>query len=143
MEYTTYEFYKEKYYGELVTDAGTFSKLLDKAQDKIDLFTRDRLVNGLPTDDRANIKVQKAVCALIDKIFEISERKKKADNTDGIVKGKSDGTESITYALSDIDIALSSVNTESALNRILYKVATEYLMYVPDDKGVNLLYWGI
>lgn len=158
MTYTDYEFYTTKYYGDTVPES-EFEKYADRASDRIDAITFDRLVDGLPEDKRANTKVQKAVCAVAETLYRIEQIKKASMETvgtvvreDGTVTGKavssvSSGAESISYvtgtAGSNSNIYSQAAMDKKVENILLRQVATEYLIGVTDDKGVCLLYAGI
>ena len=49
MAYADYKFYTEKYYGDTVPESD-FPKYVERASDRIDMITFDRLVDGLPDD---------------------------------------------------------------------------------------------
>ena len=158
MSYADYQFYTEKYYGDTVPESD-FPKYAERASDRIDAITFDRLVNGFPDEERAVTKVKKAVCAVSDVLYQIDQIKKASIESagtvtreDGTVVSKavssiSSGSESISFATG------SSGNTESiygqaALDKkvesvLLYQVATEYLSGVTDKKGICLLYAGL
>lgn len=156
MAYTTYDFYKTTYYGTAIATQGDFDRLESRACDKLDTMTFDRLVSGLPADERAAKKVQKAVCAVADKLQEIEQAEKMAQaggfSTDesgnyvgNIVTSKSSGSESISFsATSSVKSAvLSAVGDTREQNRLCYETAREYLTGVKNDDGVYLLYAGI
>ena len=158
MAYADYQFYTEKYYGDTVPESD-FPKYAERASDRIDSITFDRLVNGFPEEERAVTKVKKAVCAVADALYQIDQIKKASMESvgtvtreDGTVVSKavssvSSGSESISYATG------SSGNTESIYGQaaidkkvesvLLYQVATEYLSGVTDNKGICLLYAGM
>lgn len=154
MAYTDIEFYKTKYYGDTVPDE-SLEKYLEKASDRIDMITFDRLVDGLPDDERAQTKVKKAVCAVADCLYQIDEVKKASMATvgtvaraDGTMTGKmvssvSSGAESISYVTgisgSNADIYSKAAMDKKVENVLLRQVATEYLANVGDKKGINLL----
>lgn len=158
MAYTDYEFYAAKYYGDTVPEA-EFDKYADRASDCIDTITFDSLIDGLPEDERANTKVQKAVCAVAETLYQIDQIKKASMETvgtvireDGTVTGKavssvSSGSESISYVTgssgSGADIYSQAAMDKKVENVLLRQVATEYLAGVTDDKGVCLLYAGL
>lgn len=155
MAYTTYEFYTTTYYGKAIASTD-FERLESRACDKLDTMTFDRLVSGLPTDTRASTKVQKAVCAVADKINEIEQAEKTAQaggfTTDEsgnlvgkIATSKSSGSESISFsATSSVKSAvLNAVGDTQAKNKLCYEAAREYLTGVMNDDGVPLLYAGI
>jgi hypothetical protein len=155
MAYTTYDFYKVTYYGTAIAQED-FDRLESRACDKLDTMTFDRLVSSLPADTRYNTKVQKAVCAVADKLQEIETAEKTAQaggfatdesgNLVGkIVTEKSSGSEKISFsATSSIKSAvLSAVGDTQAQNRLCYDTAREYLTGVMNDDGILLLYAGI
>lgn len=158
MAYTDYEFYESKFYGDTVPESD-FPKYADRASDRIDKYTFDRLVDGLPENERAKTKVQKAVCAVADAIYQIEQIKNASMDTvgtiqkeDGTVINKtvssvSSGNESITYATGNNAVS-NSVYTQASMdkkveNALLLNVATEYLAGVTNDKGICLLYAGL
>lgn len=158
MAYADYQFYTTTYYGDTVPESD-FPKYAERASDRIDSITFDRLVNGFPEEERAVTKVKKAVCAVADALYQIDQIKKASMETvgtvtreDGTVVSKSvssisSGSESISFATG------SSGNTESIYGQaaidkkvesvLLYQVATEYLSGVTDKKGICLLYAGL
>lgn len=164
MAYTDFEFYATKYHGNVVPEAD-FPRIADRASDFLDVITFDRLVDGLPSDERAATKVQKAVCAVADKLYELELADKQALSaatggtsssgssgaTSGVITSRSAGSESISYA-SPSEMA-NGAKTWSAVyqaagnpqetNKILESAARLYLTGVKDDNGVNLLYAGV
>lgn len=158
MAYVDYQFYTEKYYGDTVPES-EFPKYAERASDRIDAITFDRLINGFPKEERAVTKVKKAVCAVAEALYRIDQIKKASMESvgtvtreDGTVVSKavssiSSGSESISFATG------SSGNTESIYGQaaidkkvesvLLYQVATEYLSGVTDKKGICLLYAGL
>lgn len=158
MAYADYQFYTTTYYGDTVPESD-FPKYAERAGDRIDSITFDRLVNGFPEEERAVTKVKKAVCAVAEALYQIDQIKKASMETvgtvtreDGTVISKavssiSSGSESISFATG------SSGNTESIYGQaavdkkvesvLLYQVATEYLSGVTDKKGICLLYAGL
>lgn len=157
MAYADYQFYTEKYYGDTVPESD-FPKYAERASDRIDSITFDRLVSGFPEEERAVTKVKKAVCAVADVVYQIDQIKKASMETvgtvtreDGTVVSKavssvSSGSESISYASGGSGI--SNIYSQAALDKkvesvLLYQVATEYLSGVTDKKGICLLYAGL
>lgn len=158
MAYADYQFYTEKYYGDTVPE-DAFPKYADRASDRIDMITFDRLVDGLPDDERSQTKIKKAVCALADTIYQIDQIKKASMESvgtvtreDGTVVSKavssvSSGSESISFATGSSGGA-ESIYGQAAVDKkvesvLLYQVATEYLSGVTDNKGICLLYAGM
>ena len=164
MAYTDFEFYATTYHGNVVPEAD-FPRIADRASDFLDVITFDRLVDGLPSDERAATKVQKAACAVSDKLYELELADKQALSaatggtsssgsggaTSGVITSRSAGSESISYA-SPSEMA-NGAKTWSAVyqaagnpqetNKILESAARLYLTGVRDDKGVLLLYAGL
>ena len=157
MAYTDYEFYKSKFYGDTVPESD-FLKYAERASDRIDQYTFDRLVDGLPDDERVKTKVQKAVCAVADTMYQIDQIKKASMDTigtiqkeDGTVVNKavssiSSGNESVSYATgSNIssNVCAQASMDKKVENALLLNVATEYLAGATNDKGICLLYAGL
>lgn len=164
MAYTDFEFYTTTYHGNVVPEAD-FPRIADRASDFLDVITFDRLADGLPSDERAAAKVQKAVCAVADKLYELELADKQALSaatggtsssgssgaTSGVITSRSAGSESISYA-SPSEMAngaktwsavYQAAGDEQATNKLLYDTAKVYLTGVKDDNGVNLLYAGV
>lgn len=164
MAYTDFEFYATTYHGNVVPESD-FPRIADRASDFLDVITFDRLVDGLPSDERAATKVQKAVCAVSDRLYELELAEKQANAaaqaggssgtsggaTSGIISSRSAGSESISYAsLSDTASGAKNwsavyqvAGDETLTNNLLYSAAKLYLTGVKDDKGVLLLYAGL
>ena len=158
MAYADYQFYTEKYYGDTVPESD-FPKYEDRASDRIDMITFDRLADGLPDDERSQTKIKKAVCALADTIYQIDQIKKASMETvgtvvreDGTVTGKavssvSSGSESISYVTgttgSNSDIYSQAAMDKKVENVLLRQIATDYLIGVADKDGICLLYAGM
>ena len=158
MAYADYQFYTEKYYGDTVPESD-FSKYAERASDRIDAITFDRLVNGFPEEERAVTKVKKAVCAVADALYQIDQIKKASMESVGTVKREdgtvvnksvssiSSGSESISYTTGSSGES-ESIYVKAAIDKkvesvLLYQVATEYLSGVTDKKGICLLYAGL
>ena len=87
MKYTTYDFYKEKYYGDSIGES-LFLKWEDRAADKLDQLTYGNI------DDTAkeefDQQIQKATCALADLLYQIDYKTAHAnDPKNGNVKSMS------------------------------------------------------
>lgn len=77
MAYADYEFYGKNYFGNVVPEAD-FPRLSERASDWLDTVTFDRLVDGLPSDERTQKRIQKAVCALSETLYQIEQAEKQA-----------------------------------------------------------------
>lgn len=165
MAYADLEFYKNSYFGNVVPDS-EFRRLAEKASDFLDVITFDRLVDGLPQNERWKTKIKKAVCAVTEKMYQLELAEKQAISvatasgtaistgtemrTTGIIKSKSAGSESVSYA-SPSDLAggakawsalYAKAGDEQAANRNLLDTALPYLYGIKTDKGELLLYAG-
>lgn len=164
MAYTDYEFYKNRYFGSMVPEAD-FPRLSERASDFVDTITFNRLVDGLPTNERAATKVQKAVCAVAEALYQIGLAEQQAlsaasgtsaqtgimTGTTGVITSKSSGSESVSYAspselagsAKEWSAAYAAAGDAGETNKLLTGAALPYLSGVMDDKGVYLLYAGI
>lgn len=164
MAYTDFTFYENTYHGNVIL-ADDFERIADRASDFLDVITFDRLVDGLPSDERAATKVQKAVCAVAEKLYELELAEKQANAaalagassgtsggaTSGVIASRSAGSESISYAspseMANGAKAWSAVyqaaGDAQASNKNLADTARLYLTGVRNDEGVLLLYAGL
>ena len=164
MAYTDFEFYAITYHGNVVPEAD-FPRIADRASDFLDVITFDRLIDGLPDDERAKTKVQKAVCAVAEELYKLELADKQALSaatggassgesggaTSGVITSRSAGSESISYA-SPSEMANGAktwsavyqvAGDEQATNKLLYDTAKVYLTGVRDNEGTPLLYAGL
>lgn len=165
MAYADYEFYTTSYFGSVVPETD-FPRLAEKASDFVDLMTSDRLANGLPTDERSQKRIKKAVCSLAEKMYQIELAEKNATNaamsgtsttigpggsTTGIVTSVSSGSESISYATpqqigagaKEWSAVYDAAGDVRKTNDLLLKTAFPLLMGVRTDDGIPILYAGM
>ena len=165
MAYADYEFYTTSYFGSVVPEAD-FPRLAERASDFVDTMTFDRLVDGLPTNERAQKRIKKAVCSLTELMFQIELAEKNATNaaasgasttigsggsTTGIVTSASSGSESISYATpqqigasaKEWSAVYSAVGDTQKTNDLLLKTALPLLIGVRTDDGIPVLYAGV
>ena len=164
MAYADYDFYTTSYYGNVVP-GGDFLRLAQRASDFIDTMTFDRLVGGLPTNERSQKRIKKAVCSLAELMYQIELAEKNAINqvsasvTDtnvggkstGIVTSVSSGSESISYATpqqigasaKEWSAVYAAVGDVKKTNDLLLKTALPLLMGVRTDDGIPVLYAGV
>lgn len=134
MEYTTYEFYKETWYGDLV-DEKDFPKWNLRAGDRLDQMTHGNITEDIRREYA--YEIQKAACALIDIMYQIDFRTRHiCDPEGGNIKSMSSGSRSVTFGNSEtlVDKVLSD---RTAQERLLYDTACEHL------GGTGLLYAGV
>ena len=134
MAITTYEFYKNTYYGDSIEES-SFEKWESKAETKLKY-----LLSGNLTEQAAeefNEELQEAVCCVADFLFTL-DRKKSNPNDVNInsVKSMSSGGQSVSFNASgdEIDAVMDDVSKQNAM---LLSMVSEYLY----DTG--LLYKGV
>lgn len=164
MAYADYEFYTTSYFGSVVPEAD-FPRLAERASDFVDTMTFDRLVDGLPANERSQKRIKKAVCLLAELMYQIELAEKNAINqasanlTDtnvgnistGIVTSISSGSESISYATpqqkasgaKEWSAVYAAAGDVQKTNDLLLKTALPLLMGVRTDEGIPILYAGL
>lgn len=165
MAYADYDFYTTSYFGSVVP-VSDFPRLAERASNFIDTMTFDRLVDGLPTNERSQKRIKKAVCSLSELMYQIELAEKNAANaaasgtsitigaggsTTGIVTSVSSGSESISYATpqqigasaKEWSAVYAAVGDVQKTNDLLLKTALPLLMGVRTDDGIPVLYAGV
>lgn len=165
MAYADYEFYTTSYFGSVVPEAD-FPRLAERASEFVDTMTFDRLVDGLPENERSQKRIKKAVCSLAELMYQIELAEKNAANaaasgtsttigtggsTTGIVTSVSSGSESISYAtpqqigasVKEWSAVYAAVGDVQKTNDLLLKTALPLLMGVRTDDGIPILYAGV
>jgi hypothetical protein len=165
MAYADYEFYTTSYFGSVVPEAD-FPRLAERASDFVDTMTFDRLVDGLPTNERSQKRIKKAVCSLAELMYQIELAEKNATNaavsgtstaigtggsTTGIVTSVSSGSESISYATpqqkasgaKEWSAVYAAAGDVQKTNDLLLKTALPLLMGARTDDGIPVLYAGV
>lgn len=164
MAYADYEFYTTSYFGSVVPETD-FPRMAERASDFVDTMTFNRLVDGLPANERSQKRIKKAVCSLAELMYQIELAEKNATNqasanvTDtnvenistGIVTSVSSGSESISYATpqqkasgaKEWSAVYAAAGDVQKTNDLLYKTALPLLMGVRTDDGIPVLYAGL
>ena len=165
MAYADYEFYTTSYFGSVVPETD-FPRLAEKASDFIDTMTFNRLVDGLPVNERSQKRIKKAVCSLAELMYQIELAEKNATNaavsgtstaigsggsTTGIVTSVSSGSESISYATpqqiwasaKEWSAVYAAAGDVQKTNYLLLKTALPLLMGVRTDEGIPILFAGM
>lgn len=165
MAYADYEFYTTSYFGSVVPETD-FPRLAEKASDFIDTMTFNRLVDGLPTNERSQKRIKKTVCSLAELMYQIELAEKNATNaavsgastaigsggsTTGVVTSLSSGSESISYATpqqigasaKEWSAVYAAAGDVQKTNDLLLKTALPLLMGVRTDDGIPVLYAGV
>ena len=165
MAYADYDFYTTSYFGSAVPETD-FSRLAERASDFVDTMTFDRLVDGLPADERSQKRIKKAVCSLAELMYQIELAEKNAANaaasgtsttigtggsTTGVVTSVSSGSESISYATpqqigasaKEWSAVYAATGDVQKTNDLLLKTALPLLLGVRTDDGIPILYAGL
>lgn len=164
MAYADYDFYADSYFGSVVPESD-FMRLAERASDFLDTLTFDRLTDGLPTPEKYQKRIKKAVCAVAEIYYQLDLAQKQAlaaasgasaatdanGTTTGIITSKSSGSESISYATAqqtgaaakEWSAVYSAAGDTKAANRLLSDAAMPYLTGVVTDDGTPLLYAGL
>lgn len=163
MAYADYKFYTESF-GNVVPETD-FPRLAERASDFIDTMTFNRLVDGLPINERSQKRIKKAVCSLAELMYQIELAENNAINqasanvTDtnvgnistGIVTSVSSGSESISYATpqqigasaKEWSAVYAAAGDVQKTNDLLLKTVLPLLMGVRTDDGIPVLYTGV
>lgn len=163
MAYADYKFYTESF-GNVVPEAD-FPRLAERASDFVDTMTFDRLVDGLPTNERSQKRIKKAVCSLAELMYQIELAEKNAisqastgatdtnvgHESTGVVTSVSSGNESISYATpqqigasaKEWSAVYAAAGDVQKTNDLLYKTALPLLMGVMTDDGIPILNAGV
>jgi len=163
MAHTDFEFYQKIFIGDILDSELDFMKWAGRASDYLDTITFRRLVNGLPQEEYDNKRVQKCVCAIAEMLFQVDEANRVAQASvsgqssiavgasEGQVKSKSSGAESISYA-TPTEMAggaklwsaiYAAASDKPKLDALLLGTAKEYLSGISDNSGTLLLYAGM
>lgn len=165
MAYADYDFYKTSYFGSVVPETD-FPRLAERASDFVDTMTFDRLVDGLPENERSQKRIKKAVCSLTELMYQIELAERNATNaavsgtstaigsggsTTGVVTSVSSGSESISYATpqqigasaKEWSAVYAAAGDVQKTNDLLLKTALPLLMGVRTDDGIPILYAGV
>lgn len=165
MAYADYDFYTTSYFGSVVPETD-FPRVAERASDFVDTMTFDRLVDGLPENERSQKRIKKAVCSLAELMYQIELAEKNATNAavsgtstaigsggsaTGIVTSVSSGSESISYATpqqigasaKEWSAVYAAAGDVQKTNDLLLKTALPLLMGVRTDDGIPVLYAGV
>ena len=157
MAYVDYDFYRISYHGSTVPETD-FLWASERASDFLDILTSDRLADGLPSNDRAQNRIKKAVCALAEAYYQIGLAEKQAlsatekpSGSPGVVTSMSSGSESVSYATpqqigaaaKEWSSVFAATGDPVATNAMLSRIAIPMLSGVRTDAGVPILYGGM
>lgn len=150
MAYADYEFYRDTYFGDVLTEDDA-ARWLSRASDELDTLTFGRLTFAFPTVEAHAERVRKAVCALADALSCVDAQRRAASaqkgedgRYQGAVASRTAGKESISYAVSGTaaTIYAAAAADPDACASMVRDIAVKYLANIPDAHGVGLLYAG-
>ncbi len=134
MNFTTYDFYTNKYYGDSVSES-LFDKWLTRASDKLQAICYGRIDEKVLADYPEQIA--KATCALIDALYQLNEATVNKNSAEyGNVKSMSSGGQSISFGTNET-VVDKAVGDTKEKERYLYDIVSEYL------GGTGLMYGGV
>lgn len=150
MAYADYDFYVDTFYGDVLTE-NTADKWLERASERIDALTFNRLETGFPELEAHVIKVKKAVCAVAEALYHVEQQriataasKDAKGNVHAAVTSISSGRESISYSqATNTSVYAKAVADGAEMAALIRGIAEQYLAWVPDKHGVCLLYAGV
>lgn len=125
MSYTTFDFYKNTYFGNSISEEN-FSRVSERASEWIDYLTFNRITNEILLE--YNIKIQKTCCAIAEFFNDIDIYNScTLDNTDNRqISSKTVGSISITYT-NKVSYVEKYINDNSKINTHIYELALHYL----------------
>lgn len=125
MSYTTFEFYKDIYFGNSITEEN-FPRVSERASEYIDYLTFNRINEEILQE--YNIKIQKLCCAIADFLNDIDiYNASMSNNSDNRpISSKTVGSISVTYA-NKVSYVESYVTDTSKINAHIYDLVSRYL----------------
>ncbi len=134
MAITTYDFYTNTYYGDVISETD-FPKWESKAADDLAYIT-----NGNITDDALVtycIQIQKAVCALAEIEYQLDVANKASNGESyGAVRSISSGGESVTFD-AHANLITTVLSDKIAQDRLKFDAVRPYLF------NTGLLFQGL
>lgn len=144
MAYADYEFYKNEYYGNLISEEA-FERLISKASDKLDYLSNYRVpryIDSIVTEDTRDVVLKKliakATCYIAEQLYDIDialQIKRQSaglEETNMGLRGKvitniSSGGESVSFSNAITGNISEYVDNPKRLNRYLFDGIREYL----------------
>lgn len=150
MAYADFDFYQNAFFGDTLTE-DTAAKWLERASERIDALTFNRLESGFPELEAHVIKVKKAVCAVAEALYHIEQQriataasKDAQGNVRAAVTSISSGRESVSYSqATNTSVYAKAVADGAEMAALIGGIAVQYLSMVTDKHGVCLLYAGV
>lgn len=134
MAITTYEFYINTFYGDVISERD-FPKWASKAEDDLMYITNGR-INEVEYVSYI-IQIQKAVCALAELDFKFDEAMKSADGDSyGAIRSISSGGESVSFD-AQANVITNALGDKNAQEKLKFDTVRPYLY------NTGLLFQGL
>lgn len=131
---TTYEFYKTSSGVDTLVSEDDFPKWLIRATDMLNLLTNDNI------DETAletyNTQIQKAICALVNAMYQVDYQTIHANDEKGNIKSMSSGGMSVSFG--DNATVYTNVIGDTKKQKALYYSEIQIYLH-----GTGLLYQGV
>jgi hypothetical protein len=134
MEYTTYEFYRDEYYGDSVPEP-SFPKWQARAADRLNYLCFGHITEE--DVETYNMQIQKAACALIDVLYTLDRTAAEInDPQKGNIKSINSGVQSISFGTTETKYTLAVADEKKQLELMVSAVSVHLA-------GTGLMYAGI
>lgn len=126
MSYTTFDFYKNTYFGNSIVE-DDFFRVSERASEHIDYLTFNRINDEILQE--YNIKIQKSCCAVAEFLndIDIYNASMLNDSDSRPISSKTVGNISITYA-SKVSYIENYISDSSKIDTHIYELASRYLI---------------
>lgn len=126
MGYTTFDFYKNTYFGNSITEEN-FPKVSARASEYIDYLTFNRINDEILQE--YSIKIQNSCCAVAEFLNDIDTyNASTSNNSDNRqISSKTVGSISVKYA-SKVSYIESYINDTSKIDTHIYELVSRYLV---------------
>jgi hypothetical protein len=134
MEYTTYEFYTDEYYGDSVPES-SFPKWQSKAAAKLNYICFGHITGE--DLEKYGTQIQMATCALVDVLYKLEVTAAEInDPQKGNIKSINSGVQSISFGSTETEYTLA-VSDSGRQMKLMTNAVSEYL------SGTGLMYAGL
>lgn len=126
MSYTTFDFYKNTYFGNSITEEN-FPRVSERASEYIDYLTFNRINDEILQE--YSIKIQKSCCAIAEFLNDIDIYNASTSNNSNSrqISSKTVGSISVTYS-SKVSYIESYISDTSKIDTHIYELASRYLI---------------
>lgn len=125
MSYTTFDFYKNTYFGSSIAEKD-FPRVSERASEYVDHLTFNRIDEE--NLQKYTVQIQKLCCSIADFLNDIDIYNVSISNNDDnrILSSKTVGSISVTYA-SKVSYVESYITDNSKIDIHIYELASRYL----------------